>query len=208
MSSRVIGIIPSIQKEAHAIQCVTIFSSSASGARERERRGRAGASKRAERRPTFVNKKKGGGRRSRAPPSGEAPRSPAIAAASSSCPRCASPPAACSPGCRARSCSPVDKSVEIPVSDEDEDEDEDEDDEAGKPNAGRETKRAARRRVRSVPQPGIVAITTCHVDSANVGNCEIARQRVPVPSRAQKKNAKRKFQTLRQPREHRFVNIG
>ena len=61
MSSRVIGIIPSIQKEAHAIQCVTIFSSSASGARERERRGRAGASKRAERRPTFVNKKKGAG---------------------------------------------------------------------------------------------------------------------------------------------------
>ena len=60
MSSRVIGIIPSIQKEAHAIQCVTIFSSSASGARERERRGRAGASKRAERRPTFVNKKKRG----------------------------------------------------------------------------------------------------------------------------------------------------
>ena len=187
MSSRVIGIIPSIQKEAHAIQCVTIFSSSASGARERERRGRAGASKRAERRPTFVNKKKGGGRRSRAPPSGEAPRSPAIAAASSSCPRCASPPAACSPGCRARSCSPVDKSVEIPVSDEDEDEDEDEDDEAGKPNAGRETKRAARRRVRSVPQPGIVAITTCHVDSANVGNCEIARQRVPSRAPGQKR---------------------
>ena len=187
MSSRVIGIIPSIQKEAHAIQCVTIFSSSASGACARERRGRAGASKRAERRPTFVNKKKGGGRRSRAPPSGEAPRSPAIAAASSSCPRCASPPAACSPGCRARSCSPVDKSVEIPVSDEDEDEDED--DEAGKPNAGRETKRAARRRVRSVPQPGIVAITTCHVDSANVGNCEIARQR--VPSRALQKRKRR-----------------
>ena len=202
MSSRVIGIIPSIQKEAHAIQCVTIFSSSASGACARERRGRAGASKRAERRPTFVNKKKGGGRRSRAPPSGEAPRSPAIAAASSSCPRCASPPAACSPGCRARSCSPVDESGEIPVSDEDEDED----DEAGKPNARDQTR--PRRRVRSVPQPGIVAITTCHVDSANVGNCEIARQRVPVPSRAQKKNAKRKFQTLRQPREHRFVNIG
>ena len=183
MSSRVIGIIPSIQKEAHAIQCVTIFSSSASGARERERRGRAGASKRAERRPTFVNKKKGGGRRSRAPPSGEAPRSPAIAAASSSCPRCASPPAACSPGCRARSCSPVDESGEIPVSDEDEDED----DEAGKPNARDQTR--PRRRVRSVPQPGIVAITTCHVDSANVGNCEIARQR--VPSRALQKRKRR-----------------
>ena len=187
MSSRVIGIIPSIQKEAHAIQCVTIFSSSASGARERERRGRAGASKRAERRPTFVNKKKGGGRRSRAPPSGEAPRSPAIAAASSSCPRCASPPAACSPGCRARSCSPVDKSVEIPVSDEDEDEDGDD--------CGWETERGKgdqtrpRRRVRSVPQPGIVAITTCHVDSANVGNCEIARQR--VPSRACQKRKRR-----------------
>ena len=184
MSSRVIGIIPSIQKEAHAIQCVTIFSSSASGACARERRGRAGASKRAERRPTFLNQKKGGGRRGRAPPSGAAPRSPAIAAASSSCPRCASPPAACSPGCRARSCSPVDESGEIPVSDEDEDED----DEAGKPNARDQTR--PRRRVRSVPQPGIVAITTCHVDSANVGNCEIARQRVPVPSRAQKKNAK------------------
>jgi len=133
----------------------------------------------------FNPKKKGGGRRGRAPPSGAAPRSPAIAAASSSCPRCASPPAACSPGCRARSCSPVDESGEIPVSDEDEDED----DEAGKPNARDQTR--PRRRVRSVPQPGIVAITTCHVDSANVGNCEIARQRVPtVPSRAQKKNAK------------------
>ena len=185
MSSRVIGIIPSIQKEAHAIQCVTIFSSSASGACARERRGRAGASKRAERRPTFLSKKKRGRHQGRAPPSGAAPRSPAIAAASSSCPRCASPPAACSPGCRARSCSPVDESGEIPVSDEDEDED----DEAGKPNARDQTR--PRRRVRSVPQPGIVAITTCHVDSANVGNCEIARQRVPtVPSRAQKKNAK------------------
>jgi len=60
VSSRVIGIIPSIQKEAHAIQCVTIFSSSASGACARERRGRAGASKRAERRPTFLNPKKRG----------------------------------------------------------------------------------------------------------------------------------------------------
>jgi len=36
-----------------------------------------------------------------------------------------------------------------------------------------------RRPVRSVPQPGIEAITTCHIDSANVGNCEIARHRVP-----------------------------
>lgn len=130
--------------------------------------------------------KKRGRHQGRAPPSGAAPRSPAIAAASSSCPRCASPPAACSPGCRARSCSPVDESGEIPVSDEDEDED----DEAGKPNNKRDQTRP-KRRVRSVPQPGIVAITTCHVDSANVGNCEIARQRVPtVPSRAQKKNAK------------------
>lgn len=206
MSSRVIGIIPSIQKEAHAIQCVTIFSSSASGACARERRGRAGASKRAERRPTFLSKKKRGGHQGRAPPSGAAPRSPAIAAASSSCPRCASPPAACSPGCRARSCSPVDESGGIPVSDEDEDED----DEAGKPNNERDQTRP-RRRVRSVPQPGIVAITTCHVDSANVGNCEIARQRVihnlgTEPSAKEKR--KRNFQTLRQPREHRFVNIG
>ena len=135
MSSRVIGIIPSIQKEAHAIQCVTIFSSSASGARERE----SDADERARRLTLNFNQKtKGGGRRGRAPPSGAAPRSPAIAAASSSCPRCASPPAACSPGCRARSCSPVDESGGIPVSDEDEDEDDD--DEARKPSAERETK--------------------------------------------------------------------
>ena len=155
----------------------------------------------AERRLTFFNQKKRGGRRGRAPPSGAPPRSPATAAASSSCPRCASPPAACSPGCRARSCSPVDESGEIPVSDEDEDED----DEAGKPNARDQTR--PRRRVRSVPQPGIVAITTCHVDSANVGNCEIARQR--VPSRARKRKTQKKVPDAQtQPREHRFVNIG
>ena len=62
MSSRVIGIIPSIQKEAHAIQCVTIFSSSASGARERasdaDERARANA-RSGDRR--LLTKKKGAG---------------------------------------------------------------------------------------------------------------------------------------------------
>ena len=62
MSSRVIGIIPSIQKEAHAIQCVTIFSSSASGARARESDAdeRARANARRGNRRYILTKNKGG----------------------------------------------------------------------------------------------------------------------------------------------------